>query len=129
MARQIWGCYAVADHKEPRAFVADVLLYERLVVPVPPPDDPQELNRWERRRWDPKRQAELLKILGSVAETVPWSARRRAKWAIRWKSASAAVDLGHVADAARSAELTGVSPQAAHITREVLSDELTAKVL
>jgi hypothetical protein len=36
MARQIWGCYAVADHKKPKAFVADVLLYERLVVPVPP---------------------------------------------------------------------------------------------
>jgi hypothetical protein len=65
----------------------------------------------------------------NVAETVPWSAQRRAKWATRWKSAPAAADVGHVTDAAHHAELTGVSPQAAYITREVVSDELTANVL
>ncbi len=34
MARLLWGCYSVADHLEPRAFVADLLLYDRLVIPV-----------------------------------------------------------------------------------------------
>jgi hypothetical protein len=36
MDRQLWGCYAVDDHKQARPFVADVLLFERLVIPVQP---------------------------------------------------------------------------------------------
>ncbi len=57
MARLLWGCYSVADHLEPRAFV---LLYDRLVIPTPSADD---MARWEQR-WDPERQARLLGILG-----------------------------------------------------------------
>lgn len=128
MSRQLWGCYAVGDHKVRRAFVSDVLLYERLVVPVPPPDEPDEFERWRRRGWEPGRQAELLAVLGGVAEKVPWSARRRSEWQAKWRSASVASDVEHSAAAAEEARQTGVAPIAAHITREVLTDELTTKV-
>lgn len=46
MVRRPWGCYSVADHLAERAFVADLLLYDRLVVPVPSDDDRE---RWEER--------------------------------------------------------------------------------
>ncbi|HEX2746014.1 MAG TPA: hypothetical protein VHN16_16650 [Streptosporangiaceae bacterium] len=54
MTRQIWGCYSVADHLERRAFVADLLLYDRLVVPTPSADD---LDRWDKQ-WDPALQTD-----------------------------------------------------------------------
>lgn len=52
MARRLWGCYSVADHLVERAFVADLLVYDRLVVPVPSDDDRE---RWEKA-WNPTRQ-------------------------------------------------------------------------
>ena len=58
MALRLWGCFSVADHLAERAFVAHLLLYDRLVVPVPSDDD---MDRWEAR-WNPTRQAELLAI-------------------------------------------------------------------
>ena len=75
MPRRLWGCYSVADHLGHHAFVADLLLYDRLVVPVPSADD---LARWEER-WDPERQARLLEILGNFAEPIEWNGilRRR----------------------------------------------------
>jgi hypothetical protein len=45
MALEIWGTFSVADHLSPQAFVADVLLYDRLVLPVP---DAKERERWIR---------------------------------------------------------------------------------
>lgn len=45
MAFETWGTFSVADHLADRAFVADVVLYDRLVIPVP---DDQERERWER---------------------------------------------------------------------------------
>jgi hypothetical protein len=71
--RRLWGCYSVADHLEPRAFVADLLLYDRLVIPTPAADD---LDRWEAR-WDPDRQRRLLDILGPFAERMEWNIRLR----------------------------------------------------
>jgi hypothetical protein len=43
MPFQTWGTFSVADHLGPRAFVADVILYDRLVIPVP---DAKERERW-----------------------------------------------------------------------------------
>jgi hypothetical protein len=39
MVKRLWGCYSVADHCMPRPFVADLLLYDCLVIPVPSDDD------------------------------------------------------------------------------------------
>lgn len=107
MPPRLWGCYSVADHLEPRAFVADVLLYDRLVVPVPSSDD---VERWEQRRWDPEKQQSLLNILGSLAERVEWSKPLRAQFADEWSPGDAALDVAYGA------------------TRRIISEELAHKV-
>ncbi len=110
MARRRWGCYSVADHLEDRAFVADLLLYDRLVVPVPAPDD---VARWEGR-WDPERQSTLLDILGSFAERVEWSTSLREQFGREWSPADAALDIDDSAFGA---------------TRRILAQELRGKEL
>ena len=76
MAKRLWGCYSVADHLSEHAFVADLLLYDRLLIPTPAPDD---LERW-KNKWDPERQARMLEILGPFAERIEWSAPRQDEW-------------------------------------------------
>lgn len=129
MSRQLWGCYAVSDHIVDRAFVADVLLYERLVIPVPPSDSPEQSRVWEKH-WQPERQQRLLAILGEIAYRVPWSEALRAEWHQRWSAATAAADMQNVAMAARAQVFPGgVSPQAAGMTIAVISRDLAQKVL
>jgi len=41
---EFWGTFSVADHRRRRAFVADVLLYDRVAIPVP--DGADEVERW-----------------------------------------------------------------------------------
>jgi hypothetical protein len=38
MSRERWGTFSVIDHKNAAALVPDVLLYDRLVLPVPTTD-------------------------------------------------------------------------------------------
>jgi hypothetical protein len=42
MTIELWGTFAVRDHLVARAFVADVLLYDRLVIPTLPEGKPEE---------------------------------------------------------------------------------------
>ena len=81
---QIWGTFSVVDHKRPGAFIADVIMYDKLVIPVPPSpsgDDKEtaeERKRWEK--WDPARQAKLMGILGDLAVPVHWNRQWRDEW-------------------------------------------------
>jgi hypothetical protein len=109
MARRLWGCYSVADHLEPRPFVADLLLYDRLVIPVPSPDD---LGRWEEH-WDPALQLRLLDILGGFAERIEWSLPLREQFQSEWSPGNAALDIDE-------------SPYGA--TRRIISEQLQARV-
>jgi hypothetical protein len=52
MSKQVWGTYSVKDHCDPNAFVAEVMLYDRLVIPVPPDD--KERARWRKAGWQPE---------------------------------------------------------------------------
>jgi hypothetical protein len=70
MGGQIWGTFSVKDHCRPNAFVREVLLFDRLVLPVP--CDDQERSRWRQpnakdpaETWDPERLDVLRSILGS----------------------------------------------------------------
>jgi hypothetical protein len=90
VAGRLWGCYSVADHLERRAFVADLLLYDRLVVPVPSNND---TDRWEENGWDPKRQTELLKILGPFVERIEWSLPLRDQFQREWSTVDLAQDI------------------------------------
>jgi hypothetical protein len=79
----LWGTFSPADHLRPAAFVADVLIYDRLVVPVAPqPGDPLA-EKWAQR-WDPERQAELLGVIRDAVPhlviEVPWDHHLAAEW-------------------------------------------------
>ena len=127
MARRIWGCYSVADHLEPRAFVADLLLYDRLVVPVPSEDD---VTRWEQGHWDPERQARLLGILGGFAERMEWSLPLRQQFEREWSPGDAALDID--AASAQGAMLgpSPVAPEDAYMaTRRIITEQLGGKVV
>ena len=88
MGIEIWGTYSTRDHRAPRAFVADVMLYDRLVIPVPAPDD---LESWRDR--DVERQARLLQILGDRARSIVWDSYLREAWQSKWQGGKTAAGM------------------------------------
>lgn len=77
---EIWACFSVFDHAKLGAFLSEAVMYDRLVVPVPPRGDPGEWQRWEDMGWDPARQQQLLEVLAPVVEQVEWTDLRRYAW-------------------------------------------------
>jgi hypothetical protein len=77
---EIWACFSVFDHVKSGAFLSEAVMYDRLVVPVPPRDDPNEWQRWIDETWDPARQKQLLEVLDPIVEQVEWTAERRYAW-------------------------------------------------
>ncbi len=84
MAKQVWGTFSVKDHTAHGAFVTEVMLYDRLVIPVPP--DAGERARWKKRGWQPRRLEALLRILGDRAVPVKWDEHRRGAWRTRYEA-------------------------------------------
>ena len=92
MKLQQWGTFSVRDHLKARAFVAEVLLYDKLVIPRPAtPEEMQanrngivedETSRWTRREWHPTRLRELLDVMKEeqVAIEVPWDTGAKRDW-------------------------------------------------
>ena len=72
MAIRRWATYSVRDHNHSDAFVADVLLYDRLVVPVPPEYEPDEYERWVQNQWAPGRLLNMLARIPDLVEKVSW---------------------------------------------------------
>lgn len=132
MQREVWATYSVKDHLQDRAFIADVMLYDRLVFPVPQrfmpfsslsgiprqvlERDPVEWARWEEpdKQWDPARQNLLLKILGDLAMPVPWGGQPHEQWETAWQQ------LDEVAKQARET--------AFQLTQSLLMDRVPAYV-
>jgi hypothetical protein len=83
---EIWACFSVFDHVKPGAFLSEAVMYDRLVVPVPPRDEPDEWQRWEEMGWDPARQQQLLEVLAPVVEQVEWTYLRRYTWEQSYKA-------------------------------------------
>jgi len=82
MIRQRWGTFSVRDHVAPQPFAAEVLLYDRLIIPVSA--DANERTHWAKDQRDPDRLDQLLDILRADGEeqkrhaiTVPWSEQTR----------------------------------------------------
>lgn len=114
MSRELWATYSVGDHREPRGLAADILLFDRLVFPVPmtytlgrlldpdEPDtpkarrevvwteDPAEWKRWECNGWEPARQKRLLRLLEPVVRRIPWDDEHQARWLEQSTKAAAA---------------------------------------
>jgi hypothetical protein len=73
-----WGSLSTADHTDTAALVANVLLYDRLVIPVmAKADDRDEEYYWVTHGWDPKLQSKRVDQLGDLAVGRPWNAMRR----------------------------------------------------
>src|SRR5271168_359035 len=96
---QHWGTYSVRDHIGSRAFVADVLLFDKLVIPRPATEQEllaeggqsageDQLEHWRRMKWKPDRQRELLDILGEfdLAIELPWGVQARQDWRTVYRS-------------------------------------------
>lgn len=86
MSRELWGTFSVRDHLAEHAFVADVLLYDRLLIPAKPADkDPKE---WPAE-WDHARLNRTLEILGELALPIPWTDELSAQWRSYYKAGTA----------------------------------------
>ena len=79
MSQERWGAFSVKDHIDAAALAADVLLYDKLRLPVP--DNAKEVERWERMGWKPGLQRERLDVLGDLAEPIQWDENRQQIWA------------------------------------------------
>jgi hypothetical protein len=77
VSTDLWGTFAVKDHLVERAFIADALLYDRLVIPTKPANPGG--HKWPSS-WDLVRQQEILKTLGDLAIPIPWDDRKRGFW-------------------------------------------------
>jgi hypothetical protein len=75
MSFERWGSLSVKDHIDLGSMVANVVLYDRLVIPVPP--DNAEAERWRKEKWAPEILEERLKKLGDLAIIRPWDDYRQ----------------------------------------------------
>jgi hypothetical protein len=79
--REVWGAFAVNDHLRRRAFVADVLLYDRLLVPCP--DTAEHRAEWRARGWAPDALERRLEVIEGhnpdAVLRVPWTQKRSAQ--------------------------------------------------
>jgi hypothetical protein len=84
MNAERWGSLSVADHLDTMSLAANVLLYDRLVIPVMTAQpDRNEYAYWNDRGWDPSLQARRLEELDALAVKRPWDAHRRALFSTR----------------------------------------------
>lgn len=77
MSFERWGAFSVIDHKNARALAADVLLYDRLILPRPPDWD---RDRWIKEGWDPEGLDKRFKELGDIAIEANWDQDRQKAW-------------------------------------------------
>ncbi len=87
MPNERWGSLSVKDHTNPALLVPEILLYDRLVIPVP--DNDEEITRWEEKGWQPNILYERLEALGDIAITRPWDSNRQAQFAKRMEELKA----------------------------------------
>jgi hypothetical protein len=83
MTIERWGAFSVIDHKDYRKLATEVLIYDRLLVPMPMDWD---LERWEREGWDPEGLKRKLGDLGDIAIPANWDQDRQKDWAERFNS-------------------------------------------
>ncbi len=83
---ELWGTFAVDDHLRPRAFVAEAVLFDRLLIPSPPKGDQDAYQDWVRSGWKPDRLVEVRKRLGDRAIGVPWNKALRQQWSTLYSS-------------------------------------------
>ena len=67
MAIERWGSLSVADHNDTAAITANVLLYDRLVMPIyTEAHDRNEREYSDQKGWNPNLQNQRRKQLGDL---------------------------------------------------------------
>jgi len=80
---QRWATFSVRAHRDLGSLSTDLLLYDKLILPVP--EDEEEFGRWVKNRWDPAKIADtVVKGAGRIL-AVPWTAELRKKFDEGWK--------------------------------------------
>jgi hypothetical protein len=94
--RERWGTFSVRDHLTDAPFVTDVLLYDRLIIPVPDPADTSIEQQMYWRSWEPEKQQTCLDIRkiktpdkDGLTMTVPWTKSKRGRFTNRISVAKA----------------------------------------
>lgn len=77
---EFWGTYSVFDQMRDYPFVSDVVLFDKLVIPVPPKKPTQEdASRW--KNWDPDRLEKIRGVLGKdIIKEVSWGQVQHDHW-------------------------------------------------
>ncbi len=84
MSIERWGAFSVIDYKDARKLAADVLLYDRLILPVPPDWDRE---RWIQNGWDPEGLDRRIAQLGKdVAIHATWDLDRQKQWREKFRA-------------------------------------------
>jgi hypothetical protein len=78
MSMERWGSLSVRDHNDLESLVANVLLYDRLIVPVPA--DPKEEARWAKQGWNPHLLYQRLEALGELVVKKTWDAQLQERY-------------------------------------------------
>src|SRR5690348_14633601 len=82
LLRPRWGTFSVIDHKSPSALIPEILLYDRLVFPVPTEAD---RPRWVANGWAPDLLDVRLKELNGLVHPMSWTEALREEWKLRWE--------------------------------------------
>jgi hypothetical protein len=128
---ELWGTFAVDDHLRPRAFVAETVLFDRLIVPYPPPEDKEQYAEWAAAGWHPERLKETLAPLDDLAIKISWDKKLRTEWQSEYKPpgrASARMNRARgAAFDARNIKSAPADQSAKYVTRMVLANRLNAQ--
>ena len=85
--RQRWAAFSVKAHRDLGSLAADILLYDRIILPVPEND--AEYDRWVRADWAPDKLAPLVVQAAGHIIAVPWTAQLQQEWKTRWDAMKA----------------------------------------
>ncbi len=85
-----WGTFSVDDHNDIEKLIEDVLLFDRLVFPVPPDDSKDTRSLW--KPWHPEVQEKRLATMGDRVIRVPWDSWRREQFDDRMSAVKAIAD-------------------------------------
>lgn len=80
LLRPRWATYSTIDHQNTAKLATEVLLYDRLIFPVPPREDRSELERWRENNWGPDQALSRLQELGDLAHGAEWTQNLREQW-------------------------------------------------
>jgi hypothetical protein len=118
--RQRWAAFSVRAHRDLGSLAADILLYDRIILPVP--EDEPEYERWIRANWNPADIAPRVVQAAGRIIPVPWTAQLRAEWKNRWDALRALG--GEVGYGLTGVVYASYPPAWAEIVASVPSDQL-----